>query len=63
LIGTVGRLRGQEEVGMANRKIKRNKNTEVAPCKEGHNRWKTIKKGLIYQCRVCGEVRSIVIGS
>jgi len=27
------------------------------PCTCGNNRWKTVKKGLKWQCRKCGSIR------
>jgi len=38
-------------------KRKQNRTDGVAPCKKGHNRWKTIRKNELYQCRICGEKR------
>lgn len=29
------------------------------PCKCGANRWKTVKKGEKYQCRICLEIRKV----
>ena len=28
------------------------------PCECGHNRWRTVKKGLSWRCRKCGKVRN-----
>ena len=31
--------------------------SKTKPCKCGYNRWKTIEKDILYECRKCGERR------
>jgi len=43
------------------KKVRESKrNDEVKPCGCGHNRWKTLKKGLEWRCRKCNQIRTAV---
>jgi hypothetical protein len=35
------------------------KRETVKPCSCGHNRWKTLIKSKLYECRGCGKARNV----